>query len=640
MRPLVITTPIYYVNDVPHIGHAYTTIAADVLARHHRNFGRTVFFLTGTDEHGLKVQKAAAERGIEPKKHCDETVERFMSLWKRLNISNDCFIRTTDPEHIRHVQAALDDLMKKNEIYEGEYEGSYCVPCEQYWTDKDLVEGNCPSCRRQVVKLTEKNYFFRMKNRLDQLVDKINAGELKIIPEERKNEVLGSLRSPHPDMCISRAKNRLAWGIPLPFDRDFVTYVWFDALLNYPSSLTYAPRLTGNRPPAWDESEVIHFIGKDILIPAHSIYWPTMLMAMGLSLPKIVAHGWWTVEGQKMSKSLGNVVDPNEVVQTHGVDAFRYFLLREVPFGLDGDFSIASMVGRINHDLADEFGNLVGRICALVRQKENGVLNLESYQSDSPDGIRFKVLAESRQATESFQFSVALTSLFGLFARLNKKINDERPWESAEDVRRKTLATCAVDLARGIFLLSAYTPALADEAVKRLGCGEWFKQGPKILEDDAVKSAGAWKVTTGEPLVKKVETKSEEKPVAKATADGAQPQGPAAEPGGIDITDFQKVDLRTARILAAERISGSDKLLRLSVVMGGAEEDKREIVAGIGKRYEPDQLIGKTVVVVANLKPRKVFGVESCGMILAAGDETTLHVLTVDGEIQAGIRVK
>lgn len=639
MKPLYITTPIYYVNDVPHIGHAYTTIAADVFARHHRNFGRPVFFLTGTDEHGLKVQKAAAERGIDPKKHCDETVERFRDLWKRLNISNDCFIRTTDPEHIRYVSAALRDLRMKNEIYDGEYEGSYCVPCEQYWTDKDLLEGNCPGCRRPVVKLKEKNYFFRMKSRLADLTAKIERGELSILPEERKNEVLGALRGPHPDMCISRPKSRLAWGIPLPFDADYVTYVWFDALLNYPAAATYAPRLSGSRPPRWDDSEVLHLIGKDILIPAHAIYWPTMLMAMGMPLPRIVAHGWWTVEGQKMSKSLGNVVDPNVVVDAYGADAFRYFVLREVPFGQDGDYSTAAIVGRINHDLADAFGNLVSRLTALVRQKENGLVPLDAYQPDSPDGPRTRALRESRAATESFQFSVALTALGELFAHLNKKINDERPWEADAAKRKTTLATAAVDLARGIFLLSAYTPTLCSEAVTRIGCGEWLKNAKDIFSDQDVRQAKPWAVTTGDPLVRKVEPASAAKAAQRTVSDTAG-AGPVSDDGLIDIADFQKVDLRTAKILAADRVSGSDKLIRLTVALGETPADQRQIVAGIGKRYEPDHLVGKTVIVVANLKPRKVFGVESRGMLLAAGDETTLRILTLDGDAAPGVRVK
>lgn len=631
MRPLFITTPIYYVNDVPHIGHAYTTIAADVLARHHRNFGRSVFFLTGTDEHGLKVQKAAEERGVDPKKHCDETVERFVSLWDRLNISNDAFIRTTDPRHVEFVSKALTDLRNKKEIEARDYEGFYCIPCERFWTDKDLAENQCPDCQRPVERLTEKNYFFRMSVRRAAIVKAIRAGQMSILPDSRKNEVIGFLEQPLTDLCISRPKKRLTWGIPLPFDSEYVTYVWFDALLNYTSALEYAPRGRGGKPPAWPDAEIVHLIGKDILT-THAVYWPAILLGLGWALPsKIVAHGWWTVEGRKMSKSLGNVVDPNEIVKTFGVDAFRYFLLREVPFGHDGDFSESSLVGRINHDLADEFGNLVGRIAALVRQKENGLLSLEAYQTDQPSGIRKTSLEDSRQATESFQFSVALTALSNLFAHLNKKINDERPWESDAAKRQSTLATCAVDLTRAVFLLSAYVPALAKEAGARLGCAVALSDPRKLFDDGEIRRSPPWKVSPGAPLVEKIEkNKILVSPLPV----------PGSSSGIIDITDFQKVDLRVARILQAERVAGSDKLIKLEIALGPGDTDRRQVAAGIGRQYSPDQLIGKSVVVVANLKPRKVFGVESQGMILAAGDETTLRLLTPDGDIAPGTAIK
>lgn len=632
MRPLLITTPIYYVNDVPHIGHAYTTIAVDVLARHYRNFGRPVFFLTGTDEHGLKVQKAAAERGVHPKKHCDETVERFLNLWKTLDISYDAFIRTTDPEHIAFVTQALADLRNKNEIEDRDYVGFYCVPCERFWTEKDLRENSCPDCNRPVEHLKEKNYFFKMGRRQEAIRGAIRGETVQILPVSRRNEVLGFLEQPLSDLCISRPKKRLEWGIPLPFDPEYVTYVWFDALLNYASALTYSPRGTGRAAaPNWQDAEIIHLIGKDILT-THSVYWPAMLMALGRALPsKIVAHGWWTVEGQKMSKSLGNVVDPNGIVATYGVDAFRYFLLREVPFGQDGDFSPAALLGRIHHDLADEFGNLVGRISALVKQKEKGVLDLTAYQPDSATGARSQALSECRRMTESFEFSVALTALSNLFAHLNKKINDDRPWEAGPEKRRETLATCAVDLARAIFLLSAYTPNLAKAAAERIGCLDWFSDPKKLFSDDDIRRGGQWLSKSGGPLVEKIEVTTE------------KPKPPQAAPGGtamIEFVDFQKTDLRVARILQAERVTGSEKLIRLQVAVGGAEEPPRQIVAGIGRKYSPEQLAGKTVVVVSNLKPRKVFGVESQGMVLAAGDETTLCLLTLDGDIPPGTPVK
>ncbi|OGH60353.1 MAG: hypothetical protein A3G34_09945 [Candidatus Lindowbacteria bacterium RIFCSPLOWO2_12_FULL_62_27] len=624
-RPILITTPIYYVNDVPHIGHAYTTIAADVVARHHRAFGRPVFFLTGTDEHGLKVQKAAEERGVSPKRHCDETVERFLSLWRVLNISFDAFIRTTDSDHEQFVRGALEDLWKKGEIVARDYVGCYCVPCERFWTDKDLQDGNCPDCRRPVERLSEKNYFFLMSRRQDELRAAIRSGRMSVLPESRRNEVLGFLEKPLEDLCISRPKKRLEWGIPLPFDADYVTYVWFDALLNYASALVYTPRgRPGATPPDWQTADIVHLIGKDILT-THSVYWPSMLLGLGWALPaRIVAHGWWTVEGQKMSKSLGNAIDPNVITATYGVDAFRYFLLREVPFGQDGDFSAAGLLGRIHHDLADEFGNLVGRLAALVKQKENGKIALDAFR---PEAARRKLLDDARAATESFQFSVALTALSALFADLNKKINDERPWESEASRRRETLATAAVELARAVFLLSAYTPDLAKSAAERLGCARDFQDAARLFSDDEVRRAAPWTVSAGKPLVEKLVI-----PLSPATL----PEGKAV----IDFADFQKIELKTARILTAERVAGSDKLIRLEVALGEEPVIKRQLVAGIGRRYAPEQLVGKSVIVVANLKPRKIFGVESNGMILAAGTETGLCLLTPDGEIDPGTPVQ
>src|SRR5512139_706628 len=358
-----VTTPIYYVNDVPHIGHAYTTVAADILARFHRLEGKNVFFLTGTDEHGQKVERAAQERGVDPKAHCDEMVKRFQSLWKRFHISNDDFIRTTEPRHKRVVQKILQDLYDRGEIYQDNYDGWYCVPCERFWTEKDLTEGNCPDCLRPVTAISEKNYFFRMGKYQPWLVDHVERHESFILPPSRRNEILGFLRNPLEDLCISRPKRRLQWGIEIPFDPDYVTYVWFDALINYISGIGF-----GSREDRFSQfwPGAIHLIGKDILT-THTIYWPSMLRAAGLIPPQTVfAHGWWTIEGKKMSKSLQNVVEPNRLIDVYGVDAVRYFLMREVSFGTDGDFSHAAMVHRINGDLANDLGNLFSRALSMV----------------------------------------------------------------------------------------------------------------------------------------------------------------------------------------------------------------------------------------------------------------------------------
>ena len=374
-----ITTPIYYVNDVPHIGHAYTTVAADVLSRYWRLRGRDVFFLTGLDEHGQKVQQAAAKAGVDPQTHCDKLAPQFQELWKRLNISNDAFIRTTDTSHKLIVQRYLQELFDKQLIYKADYTGWYCTFDERFWTEKDIEAGLCPDCKRPVERISEHNYFFKMSQYQASLIDHIKEHPNFIRPESRRNEVLGFLTTQKlGDLSISRPKSRLSWGIELPFDGDYVTYVWFDALVNYVSALEYLPNK-----PAFDQywPASIHLVGKDILT-THAVYWSTMLMALGMKLPgTIFAHGWWTVDGEKMSKSRGNVVDPNKMVDEFGADAFRYFLLREVPFGQDGDFSVQALAWRTNSDLANGIGNLLSRTLTMIDRNCNGTV------PDVPSGL-------------------------------------------------------------------------------------------------------------------------------------------------------------------------------------------------------------------------------------------------------------
>jgi methionyl-tRNA synthetase len=481
-----VTTPIYYVNDLPHIGHAYTTIAADILARYHKLCGENIFFLTGTDEHGQKVEKAARERGLTPKTHCDAMVENYKRIWETFDIRNDAFIRTTDPCHISVVQALLQDLFKKGEIEKRSYSGWYCVPDERFWTEKEVDEGSCPDCKRPVERISEENYFFLMSRYGDRIVRHIEENPGFILPETRRNEVLGFLKSnPLGDLCISRPKRRLSWGIPLPFDEDYVTYVWFDALLNYFSATSYlAPpvgfsQYSGRNVSDWWPAD-LHLIGKDILT-THAVYWSAMLMALGMPLPqRIFAHGWWTVEGKKMSKSLGNVVDPIQVVQEYGLDAFRYFLFREVPFGLDGDFSGHSMLQRYNTDLANDLGNLVSRSLTMIVKYRGGSIPGPIPEKDR-DGLELKVkswfgddsfLREYDRHLRNVEFHNALSRLWQFIHEVNEFVQHAEPWkEKDEEILSNVLYTVAESLRIIAPLLFPFMPAAAEKIWEQLGVG-------------------------------------------------------------------------------------------------------------------------------------------------------------------------
>jgi len=674
---LYVTTPIYYVNDIPHIGHAYTTVAADILARYNRLCGRDVFFLTGTDEHGQKVEEAAGNRRISPKKHADLMVLNFSKLWKKLLITNDAFIRTTDEAHIRTVQGILQMLWDRGEIEKRPWRGWYCTPDERFWTETDLIDGNCPDCGRTVELIEEENYFFLMSKYQDRLMEHIQTNPEYILPEFRKNEVMGFLKSqPLGDLCISRPRLRLSWGVPIPFDENFVTYVWFDALLNYFSATRYLAPKSSNAGHTGEEflSQTYyngegefwwppdyHIVGKDILT-THAVYWSTMLMALNLPLPKsLFAHGWWTVDGKKMSKSMGNVVDPNEMVEKFGADALRYFLLREVPFGLDGDFSINALAGRINSDLANDLGNLASRALNMIVRYRDGIV-----PAPGPEGERESELRAAAEAVaglignelKKLRFNKALEEIWKLISLTNKYIEDTAPWKLAKSsADKESLNTVLYSVAESLRLLCVNLAPFLPESMQNL----WARLGQEIkLDKINLNEERKWGllrpgtvVIKGESLFPRVDMKinnlnnvnslnSSNVLKENETSDEKltyvqSPESDCKADNLITITDFARVELKTGKVLAAESIKKSNKLLCLQVDTGG---QARQIVAGIAKSYTPEELVGKTVIVVTNLAPAKLFGVESQGMLLAAsGNGNGLALLTTDQTVAPGAKV-
>ena len=652
-----VTTPIYYVNDVPHIGHAYTTIAADVLARFYRLRGFDVFFLTGLDEHGQKVQQAAAKAGIDPQTHCDQLMPKFKDLWAKLNISQDGFIRTTDPQHQSVVQRCLQSLHDKGLIYQAEYTGWYCTFDERFWTEKDVDQGLCPDCRRPVEQVSERNYFFRMSQFQDRLKEHIHTHPEFIQPDSRRNEVLGFLQKPLEDLSISRPKSRLSWGIELPFDQDCVTYVWFDALVNYLSGLEYLGS-SSKTSEFWPAS--VHLVGKDILT-THAVYWSTMLMGMERPLPQsIFAHGWWTVEGEKMSKSRGNVVDPNAMVEQFGTDAFRYFLLREVPFGQDGDFSLTAFHSRYQAELANDLGNLVSRTLAMMGNFSKNMVPPADSQTETELDRQLQQTAltlfeKIEQHLHGLEFHRALETISGLVHMANQYIDKTAPWVLAKDPeqsrRLKTVLFHLAEVLRFLtYALAPFMPHTAETMKTRLGL-------TSDLSSAALSNYPTWgeyayinPVTKGASLFPKKDmpTTEEPQPISSPTSSPNRDKNPPASPSTppplapndtplIGIEEFQKVQLKVAKILEAERVPKSSKLLKLQVDLGA---EQRQIVAGIGKKYVPEELVGKTIVVVANLKPAKLMGIESQGMVLAAGENEMLGLLGVSEDLPPGTKIK
>ncbi|UCH82468.1 MAG: methionine--tRNA ligase [Nitrospiraceae bacterium] len=657
-----ITTPIYYVNDVPHIGHAYTTIAADILARYNRLQGKTVFFLTGTDEHGQKVEKAAKEKGRTPQEHADMLVDNFKSLWQKLNISNDAFIRTTDTEHVKTVQGIIQLLWDNGEIEKRQYSGWYCTPDERFWTEKEIIEGNCPDCGRPVDEIEEENYFFLMSKYQLRLIRHIEDNPDFILPHTRRNEVLGFLKNNElGDLCITRPKSRLSWGIQLPFDEEFVTYVWFDALLNYFSATRYLvphPEQAKEGDFWWPADH--HLIGKDILT-THSVYWITMLMALKFPLPgNIFAHGWWTVDGKKMSKSLGNVVDPAEMAEKFGIDAFRYFLFREVTFGLDGDFSERALIRRLNTELANDLGNLLSRFVTMVGKYQDHQIKIPSGDRTELNPFAREIMCETLPALNDIQtehwsklrFNTILDYIWNIIRAANNHIAQKEPWKLAKDNQselNRVLFNVWNALRLTAVSLYPFMPDTCENIWKQLGLHSLVEetiqsipttseQIPSVYEWDW-KPDYAIKVSKGDPLFPRVDTNKRDKKEKKAEGSPAGKDNKTKEAGDnlITIHDFAKVQLKVGRVIDAQRVEGSSKLIRLQVDTG----EIRQIVAGIGTSYSPDDLRGKSIIVVTNLKPAKLMGVESQGMLLAATDsEGVLSILTPEKDVRQGAVIR